>query len=72
MRRLSISKGTLANWVISALSSAAPAAPGKRSFVDAERENARLRRELMEARMERDILKKATVLFAKGSAHGMR
>ena len=37
-----------------------------------EAENARLRHELAEAKMERDILKKATAYFAKESQRGTR
>jgi transposase len=35
-------------------------------------ENSRLRREVAELRMERDILKKATAYFASESLRGMR
>ncbi len=55
--RLAIPKGTLANWVAASKASNRPAAPGARSAAELEKENARLRKELAEARMERDILK---------------
>ena len=54
-QRLAIPKGTLGNWVSAAKRSPATAsAPGSRSVAELEAENARLRRELAEARMERD------------------
>ncbi len=74
-RQLSIPKGTLGNWIVAAKKGAegpGKAAPGSRSVAELETENARLRRELMEARMERDVLKKATAYFAKESLQGTR
>lgn len=74
-QRLAIPKGTLANWVAAAKSPKSPtrlATPGARSAVELEAENARLRKELAEARMERDILKKATAYFARESLPGTR
>ncbi len=71
-KRLAISKGTLANWVVVAKGKAGAAAPGARSAAELEVENARLRKELAEARMERDILKKATAYFARESLPGTR
>lgn len=38
---------------------------GKPKMTDHERENARLKKELRDARMERDILKKAISIFSK-------
>ena len=38
---------------------------GKAKMTDLERENARLRKELRDAKMERDILKKAVSIFSK-------
>ena len=70
--RLAIPKGTLANWVAASKSSAHPSAPGLRSATEMAAENARLRKELAEARMERDILKKATAYFARESLPGTR
>lgn len=58
--RLAIPKGTLANWVAAA-KNGEPAAPGGRAVSELEKEIVRLRKELAEARQERDILKKATV-----------
>lgn len=58
--RLSIPKGTLANWVVAAeRGPAVAAAPGSRSVAELEAENAKLRKELAETKMERDIVKKS-------------
>ena len=71
-QRLAIPKGTLANWVAAAKASTRPSTPGARSATELEAENVRLRKELAEARMERDILKKATAYFARESLPGTR
>jgi len=72
-RRLSIPEGTLATWVAAAKSATkAVSVPGTRSATELLTEVTRLRKELAEARMERDILKKATAYFAKESLHGTR
>ena len=74
-RRLSIPKGTLGNWIAAAKTApagAGGAAPGSRSVGELEHEIARLRGELAEARMKRDVLKKATVYFAKESLQSTR
>lgn len=70
--RLGIPKGTLGNWMAAAKASTCSAVPGSRSAAELEAENARLRKELAEARMERDILKKATAYFARESLPGTR
>jgi transposase len=70
-KRLSIPKGTLTGWVSNAKGGAV-AAPGSRSVPELEAAARQLRKELAEARMERDILKKATAYFAKESLQGMR
>lgn len=72
-RRLGIPEGTLVGWVAAA-KKATPSSsvPGSRSAAELFAENAKLRKELAEARMERDILKKATAYFAKESLHGTR
>jgi hypothetical protein len=58
-QRLAIPKGTLGNWVSAAKRSPTTvSAPGSRSVAKLEAENARLRRELVEARMECDVIKK--------------
>lgn len=71
-KRLGIPKGTLAGWMAAAKSSKIAAAPGARTAAELAMENARLRKELAEARMERDILKKATAYFARESLPGTR
>jgi transposase len=73
-KRLGIPKGSLGNWVTAAnkASTSTLSAPGSRSAADLAAENAQLRKELAEARMERDILKKATAYFARESLPGTR
>jgi transposase len=73
-QRLSVPKGTLANWVTAAKrrSTASTSAPGSRSVADLEAENARLRRELAVERMEKEVLKKAAAYFARESLPGTR
>lgn len=70
--RLSMPKATLANWVKAATHSESPIIPGSRSSKELEVENARLRKELTQARMERDILKKAAAYYAMESLPGTR
>ncbi|BDT60039.1 transposase [Massilia varians] len=71
--RVSIPKGTLANWVAAAKRGpAATAAPGSRSVAELEAENAKLRRQLVQAEMERDIVKKAAAYFAQESLPSTR
>ena len=66
--RIAIPKGTLANWVSAAKNGNTPSAvPGSRTVPELEAENAKLRKELAEARMERDIVKKAAAYFARES-----
>src|SRR3989337_3475974 len=65
-RRLSMSSQTLSNWVFKARHGKLAGMDAHRKPVtDLEAEVSRLKRELAEARMERDILKKATAHFAK-------
>lgn len=71
-KRLSIPKGTLTNWVSNAKGASVIAAPGARSVLELEAEVRRLRKELAEVRLERDILKKATAYFARESLQGTR
>ena len=62
-RDLGVSIWSLRTWVNAAV------APSSPPLKEAERlELQRLRREVRELRMERDILKKATAFFAKHSA----
>ncbi len=71
-KRLNLPKSTLGRWVKAAKSGSPLTMPGARSVVELEAEVAKLRRELTETRMERDILKKATAYFAKESQKGTR
>jgi transposase len=65
-RSLGIAEQTLHNWLQADRAGKLKGTATKR--VSAEQmEIARLRKELAEARMERDILKKATAYFAKES-----
>ena len=60
-RRLAMSDKTLANWVFRARRGQfAKLGESQRPVTDLEAEVSRLKREPAEARMERDILKKAT------------
>ena len=63
-KRLSIPKGNIGNWVGASKAALKHGSPGEQSAGALAAENARLRKELAEARMEREILKKATAYFA--------
>lgn len=70
-RRLAMSEKTLANWVFRARhGQLAELGDSRRPVTEIEAEVSRLKRELAEARMERDILKKATAYFAKAQLPG--
>lgn len=70
-RRLSMSDQTLSNWVFKARHGKLEAIDSHRKPVtDVEAENAKLKRELAEARMERDVLKKTIAYFAKVPLRG--
>jgi transposase len=73
-KRIAIPMGTLATWVKAAKrGNGAVTAPGSRTVPELEAEVARLRRELAETRMERDIVKKAaTAYFAQESLPNTR
>ena len=60
-RRLGVSKYSLYKWV------KLFGEPSPKPGVDHEAENRRLKRELARVTEERDILKKATAYFARGS-----
>ena len=74
-RRLSLSPKTLANWVRWAKEATAPEAGAgtpRRAVTEEASELSRLRREVAELRMERDILKKSAAYFASESLRGTR
>lgn len=68
--RLGIPIGTIGGWVAREKANEEPVESGQVSQKDLLAENARLRRELANAKMEREILKKATAYFAKESLPG--
>ena len=70
--RLSIPSGTIGNWMTAAKAGRIAAKPGDRSVTELAAENVKLRKELAEARMEKEILKKAAAYFAKESLPGTR
>ena len=72
-RRLSIPKSTLAHWVKISKEDKYLDIGTKQKVVTFEQmELARLKRENVELKMERDILKKAAAYFAKESLPGTR
>ena len=73
-RRLGVPIATLSNWSRRRRKApgkesieSAPSGPVRRSPTDLEAENSRLRKELASARLDVEILRKATAYFAKGS-----
>lgn len=70
--RLSIPTGTIGHWMGAAKAGMIPAKPGDRSVSELSAENVKLRKELAEARMEKELLKKAAAYFAKESLPGTR
>ena len=72
-RRLSLPPSTLGNWV-KAHKAGKLGDIGKtqKPLTDIEMELARVKKELVETRMERDLLKKAAAYFAKESLPGTR
>ena len=72
-RRLSLPTSTLGNWV-KAYQDSKLGTIGKtyRPLTEIEMELARMKKENIELRMERDILKKAAAYFARESLPGMR
>ena len=74
-RRLGVPVATLGNWSRRGIASAgasgavAPASepPTRRPVSELEAENSRLRRELADAKLDVEVLRKATAYFARGS-----
>ncbi len=71
-KRLGVPESSLGNWIrLSRLGTlqgeGAASLPGRRAPTELEAENARLRRELTDAKLDLEIVKKAAVYFAKGS-----
>ena len=71
-RRLSIPPSTIAYWVKLAKEGMLSENSKQRPVTGEQMEVARLKREITELKMERDILKKAAVYFAKESLPGTR
>jgi len=72
-RRLSVAASTIRYWVkASKEGRLKDVGKQQRPLTEIEMELARVKRELAEVRMERDILKKATAYFAKESLPGTR
>ena len=66
-KRLGINAGMLGRWKQEQEENKADAFPGNGKQSGLEEENRKLRAELRQAQMERDILKKATAFFARES-----
>ena len=67
-KRLSIPKSSLNNWVMAAKKGKlGSVGKNQKPVTEMEMELFRLKRELAETKMERDLLKKCTAYFAKGS-----
>ena len=72
-RRLSLPKSTLENWVKASRSGKlGEIGKSQRPLTEVEQELAKVKRELVITKMERDLLKKAAAYFAKESLHGTR
>jgi transposase len=72
-RRLSVAASTIRYWVkASREGKLKEVGKHQRPLTEIEMELSRVKRELAEARMERDILKKAAAYFAKESLPGTR
>ncbi len=72
-RRLSLPPSTLGNWVkANKAGKLKDIGKNYRPLTELEMELARLKKELAETRMERDLLKKAAAYFAKESLPGTR
>ena len=68
-KRLSILKGTLKNWITAARAGKlSDVGQNQRPPTEVELELAKVKRELAEVKMERDLLKKCAAYFARTSA----
>ena len=72
-RRLSIPPSTVRNWVMRyKAGTLSDVGKDRKPHSEMEMELARVKRELAEVKMERDLLKKAAAYFAKESQRGTR
>jgi len=72
-RRLSLPPSTLGNWLRASKSGKlSEIGKSQKPLTEIEMELARTQRELVEVKMERDILKKAAAYFARESLPGTR
>ena len=72
-RQLSLPPSTLGNWLKAhKTGKLGEIGKGQRPLTEIEMELARVKKELVETRMERDLLKKAAAYFAKESLPGTR
>ena len=72
-QRLSVAPSTLAYWVKAYKESKlGDIGKAQKPLTEVEMELARTKKELVEVKMERDILKKAAAYFARESLHGTR
>jgi len=72
-RQLSLPPSTLGNWVKAhKAGKLKDIGKSQRPLTEIEMELARVKKELVETRMERDLLKKAAAYFAKESLPGTR
>ena len=68
-KRLSLPRGTLKNWVAAARQGKlGEIGKSQKPLTEMEIELSKLRRELAEVKMERDLLKKCAAYFARTSA----
>jgi transposase len=72
-QRIAIPLGTLGTWVKAARGgNGVVSVPGGRTVPELEAEVTKLRRELIETRLERDIVKKAAAYFSRESLPSTR
>jgi transposase len=72
-QRLSLAPSTLAYWVKAHKEDKlGDVGKAQKPLTEVEMELARTKKELVEVKMERDILKKAAAYFARESLHGTR